>query len=174
MKVFLVLGIVLSVIGGSFLAWLYLRRAKVSRQIAAARHWPEATAVVDVADYSGFTAYFFGTRLAKWQPMFKYRFQAGGQTFTGDRIIFGNVQEGNAQPVRKLIAPYAPGQWIKIRYNPYDPRESVVELRHPPQPWFGLTVISLMTAFGLVMMVLGAAGVGPDVGGGRSSSSSRR
>lgn len=174
MPVLAVIGLLFLLIGGSFFAFYYLNQRKVAKRIAAAQHWPEATAVVDVARVDGFTIRGIGTRVSQYRPVFSYRFQVGGQTFTGERVIFGLVKENSAAPVRKLLEPYQPGQWIKVRYNPYDPRDSVVELRQSKQQRYGFAISGIFAAIGLVLIVLGVAGVGAKVGGGGKASSYSR
>lgn len=174
---FVFLALFVTLLGAGLLFWSLRGRKQSGGQVAAARHWPEATAVVDSAEVR--TNNLWGLRIlsgrymAMHEPILNYRFQVAGQTYHGNRLSFGYVRTSYAHQARKLLAPYLPGSWIKIRYNPHDPRDNVVEVRETSNQKWGVIVGGLLTAFGLVMLIMTATGVIKDDGRPSSGGSYR-
>lgn len=115
-------GVIFSLIGIGMVWWGLRNYLRGRAQVAAAQRWPEATAIVEAADIVSNRSGCF--------PRIRYRFQAGGQTFTGHRLQFDTVITRFMRTAKARLAPYQPGRAITIRFDPARPQDNVVEPRN--------------------------------------------
>jgi hypothetical protein len=161
----LFLGIFLLAVGIGF--FFYYRRVgrDTTGQIAAARSWQEATAVVDMAEATnrlqGSLAgdLLLGPSFSNYPRLYiRYRFQVGGRTYQGTRFSFGPTDTSWGQ-AKRFRAAYTPGKWIKIRYNPANPSDCVVEPRLLSSVTPALIITPIVALMGVGIIVAALAGL---------------
>jgi len=155
-------GAVLFLALGGFILW---RRqtwvAKVRGQIAAAQRWPEANARVDATGTEPDTS-VLGTLLSlvgggnfRYPSMtIAYRFEVDGQIYQGNRLAFGKL-DAHPRQARETLARYPKGGVIRIRYNPQDPRDNVVEPRELLNAKADWVIGPMVMGLGVIFMILG-------------------
>lgn len=177
----LVGGLFFLLLGTGMSVWGWRGYLEQRRGMAAARTWREATAVVDsvgihtierrtlgllfmLTQGRTILMYLFDPKGPRhsgantYEPQVRYRFQANGQTYHGSRIAFGTLKRNFIIEAKRLIAPYTPGQWVKVRYNPYDPRDCVIEAKAYGS-YLGIAIIGVFALlFGLMFFFLIATG----------------
>jgi hypothetical protein len=151
------LGIFIALIGVFLLVWSLKGGGQAKKDIAAALAWPEATAVVVAHDVETHRQ-FAGRNVYSCEPKLRYRFQVGGTEYDGDRLRFGYVRTNTDHQARQLMAPYPLGSWIRIRFNPYNPAESVVELKQSTNQTWSVVVGAILIALGLGLTAAAASG----------------
>jgi hypothetical protein len=135
------------------LAWgayfLQLHR-RAALQAERAGSWPTARGrilesridVDESEDEEGGTTQWF-------TPRIRYRYEAGGQPYEGDRIRFGAMRTADRRKAEAWAAPYPAGAEAEVRHNPFDPADAVLETGKPAGT-------HLMTSLvGLVFIALG-------------------
>ena len=125
------LGLFLMGIAVYFFWATYRERAANRRRIAEAQRWPEANARVDSSEVKRRLNVFQSLLIAYSRfptIIVAYRFQVGDQIYHGNRVAFGTVTTSWATALA-LQAAYPAGSVIRIRYNPANPRDNVIELR---------------------------------------------
>jgi Protein of unknown function (DUF3592) len=77
----------------------------------------------------GSTMYRTSGRSTYYRPDLAYSYEVGGGHFEGKRTRFGMSRRWSKDRTRweTLIAPYAVGQTVQVRYDPRKPGESVLE-----------------------------------------------
>jgi uncharacterized protein DUF3592 len=55
-----------------------------------------------------------------------YRYEVGGQTFTGTRLRYNNVSSSNESAANDIVNAHPVGATVKVYYNPGDPQESLL------------------------------------------------
>ncbi|WP_339915340.1 DUF3592 domain-containing protein [uncultured Brevundimonas sp.] len=131
-------------------AWVYYRLA-LGRSETAAR-WPTVAGTItasryqespaDSADGDGHVHYFANVA---------YRYVVGGKTFNCERIAFHGIDpHTRLLEVQTIVDRYPTGAVVRVRYNPDDPGEAVLEVRRPSR----MTPL-ILTAAGLVLLVAG-------------------
>jgi hypothetical protein len=146
----LAIGLFFNLLGAGIFWWSFRKWSTGRSQAAAAQYWPEAAAVVEAANIKSTSEACY--------PWIRYRFQIGGQTFNGDRLAFGMVVTRFMSKARASLAPYPPGSSIRVRYNPHDPRDNVVEPRFAGAgSAFAMMIVGVITFFlGIVFYLVGA------------------
>ena len=84
---------------------------------------------------------------------FTYTYKIGDEVFTGRRILFGSdIVFGLPNPARTWRGQhYLPGSEVRVRYNPRNPRDSVLQTGVSPGTYVLAAVASLMLILGLVV-----------------------
>lgn len=145
--------------------FIFLRRqrwlATVRQQVAAAQHWPEANARVDSTE-----AYrkpsvvdilnLFGQNVGMGMPtmMIAYRFDVGGEIYHGNRLAFGKLETA-PRHARQTLERYPKGAVIRIRYNPQDPRDNVVEPRELVNAKADWVIGPMVMGLGAILFLIG-------------------
>lgn len=144
--------IVLVLGGAGTLALLHFRSAGPAR---AARQWPVAPGLM------------IATRVddpvpgvsSGWRPLVHYRYRVGEQDYEGVQLRPGPAPAtaSSREAAYAMIAPFAPGAQVPVRYNPYRPEESVLDVRSGPP----LLLIGAggLAAVGLLLAVVVAGGM---------------
>ena len=67
-----------------------------------------------------------GTHTHMWHSQVRYRYTVNGQLYTGNRLrAFGYNHSSEAESLKEL-APFAPGQPVRVYYDPVKPEVSVL------------------------------------------------
>jgi hypothetical protein len=98
-----------------------------------------------------------GDAKLRYQLRVRYRYAAGGQEFTGDRLSFFGV---NAQhSTRTLAAAHrnriSRGNEIDVWYDPADPSRAVNDRRIPSMFWFAFALGVIFLFGGALPLLLG-------------------
>lgn len=101
-----------------------------------------------------------------YTPQIQYEYAAGGRTYSGDRVSFGQSGSSGSQGfAQQVVDRYPLGREVSVHYNPSAPDESVLEAGLPG-------VVFLPIVVGLVLLLIGGAVAAANVGG--TSSRSKR
>jgi hypothetical protein len=139
--------------GGFLFPWMIWSHGRVDAMLA----WPAIEAKIVAADT---TAVYRRGMSVRYRHKLTYRFVVSGQTYTGDRVSYGNTppQWLSETEARKALPRI--GSTIMIRYNPRQPDDNVIHVLRTPEGdeqmlrWLagGLGAIGA-----LVVLVAGAA-----------------
>ena len=120
------LGIFVLLIGVAMAVYGWLGHSKALALRQSAGRWAIAPGTVLATDVRvvrrGGAAY--------WVPLVHYRFAVGDRHYEGERLRFGFIGTQTRAAAQKMVAGYAPGSTNMLRYDPQDPRESVLEPDH--------------------------------------------
>ncbi|HEX8642325.1 MAG TPA: DUF3592 domain-containing protein [Allosphingosinicella sp.] len=138
----------LALAGAVVLAVLHFRQAGPAK---AARHWPVAPGVmvatrVDDPAPGG---------AMRWHPLVHYRYRVGEQDYEGVQLRPGGATATSRHEAEAMVARYAPGAQVGVRFNPYRPEESALEV--PPSNPLLLIGAGALALLGLVPFALIAA-----------------
>ena len=88
-----------------------------------------------------------GRSRGNYRPDIEYQYCFNGKTFKNDKIYF--FEAGLSKTAsQSFVCKYAPGNYIKVFYNPNNPSESVLE---PKLSWRGYALVFIGVAmFALV------------------------
>jgi len=84
-----------------------------------------------------------------YNPAVRYSYSVAGQALEGSRIRFANMRKSSRAKAEAILAPYAEGSTVMVRYNPEKPKESVLETQKPGPLYL------VMAAFGLLFIIFG-------------------
>jgi len=145
------LGIFVALIGlvGALWAGLAWRRALALTE--AALRWLDAPGKVTAASAElrgGGSA----SRSTYYAPLIRYTYVVNGREREGSRLRFGLTTARSRAAAEKLLAPYPVGAAIKVRYDPENPDQSVLE---PGRTSSNL----LIAAIACVLLLLGGAAI---------------
>jgi Protein of unknown function (DUF3592) len=109
------------VVGLALVALYFVERRKALRS----ERWPTASATI-------VSSVILGRRSNKgsamYEPSVTYRYEVGGQTFTGTRIGWGGTASSSSQTwADKVVGQFPQGAVLPVRYDPADPAESVLD-----------------------------------------------
>jgi hypothetical protein len=119
--VVLVVAGVLAMVGGAFL-FLGMRSVKAARASAL---WPSVPGKVTSSQLmTG------GTRSKPWyNAQVTYIFAVNGQSFTGEKVFFGNSRSNFPGKPQAVVDRYREGTEVNVFYNPQQPQQAVLERR---------------------------------------------
>ncbi|HEX8364194.1 MAG TPA: DUF3592 domain-containing protein [Allosphingosinicella sp.] len=120
------LGIFVLLLGLAAAAYGWLGHSKALALRQAAGRWAIAPATILATDVR--VTRRAGT--AYWVPLVHYRFAVGDRQYEGERLRFGFIGTQTRAAAQRMVAAYAPGSTKMLRYDPRDPRESVLEPDH--------------------------------------------
>ena len=97
--------------------------------------WPTVSGIVTRSRVEskklrmGSTMYRTGSKATYYRPDIAYTYDVNGSHFEGKRTRFGTPPGWDKDRARseQLIAPYAAGQAVQVRYDPRRPGESVLQ-----------------------------------------------
>ena len=104
----------------------------------AAASWPQVPGVIEVSEVTA-KPHFKNNLM--YQPVIRYRYNAPGGPYTGEKIANTGKLYTKEKEARKITARYSVGGTVMVRYNPVDPSEAVLERGAPCGIWlvcFGL------------------------------------
>ena len=88
-----------------------------------ARHWPQATAVVQLAELVG------GTGLSYWCPHIQYTFKVHDQSYTGNHNTIGTESCYRYRaPAESYLATHPVGSQVHVFYDPNNPNVSALRV----------------------------------------------
>ncbi len=116
-----------------------------------ARSWGETQARVIRAVVRDKTHGYGKYKAVKAVPYIDYEYQAGGRSYRGSRVRFGVVEFNLTSSAQALVDRYPEGGIIRIRYDPANPVESVIEPVANAQTGMkvALVICWLLLAFGV-------------------------
>jgi hypothetical protein len=85
--------------------------------------------------------------------MIAYRFEVGGHIYQGNRLAFGRLKAPWAY-ARQVLGRYPKGSVMRIRYNPQDPRDNVVEPRELAPSLFHAIIGPMVMGLGAILVVI--------------------
>ena len=119
----LVLGVsaLLMLLGGGLL----FMGISAKRTAGASRAWPSAPGtIISSQVLAG------GGGKSRWyKAQVTYTFAANGQTYTGERVMFGDARSSSMAKEERVVAQYVQGAPVEVFYNPQQPQEAVLERR---------------------------------------------
>ncbi len=89
-----------------------------------------------------------GDESTTYRPYLEYRFEAGGQTYTGDRYRYGLPVNG-LRTARRIVKAHPVGSQLEIWYAPENPNHSVVNNQLNGQDAFMVMFLVPFNAIGL-------------------------
>jgi hypothetical protein len=150
------LGIFVALVGliGGVLSGLGHIRARARSQAAACWLTAPGTMIEAGAVRGG------SSRNSYYSPAVRYTYEVNGRIRQGTRLRFGMVSARSRGGAEKMLAPYPVGGAIRVRYNPDNPDESVLE---PARVGRNLLVAPILCGFifvgGAAIIVLAVQGV---------------
>lgn len=134
------------ILGG--IAWsLYFVRLhrRAVAQAQAALSWPSASgtitqSTIDVEESDDGE----GTITQWFTPTVLYSYEAGGRAHQGRRIRFGSLRTADRRKAETWAAPYPAGAAIKVRYNPADAADCVLETAKPAGTYLVTSLVGLV------------------------------
>ena len=112
---------VFALFGMFMFPWMIWSRGRVEDMLK----WPTAKAEIIAADTKWVYRKNEGTR---YQHKLSYRFLVSNQSFVGDRVSYGGTPpEWRSEAEARRALP-ALGSSVRIRYNPNDPSDTVINV----------------------------------------------
>lgn len=106
-------------LGGGML-FLGLRGMRAAR---ASHGWPSEPGTVISSEL--ITS---GGRKSRWyHAQVTYTFVVNGQSYTGDKVVFGDPRSSSMAKQQRAVDRYTPGAHVEVFYNPQQPQEAVLE-----------------------------------------------
>ena len=95
-------------------------------------------------------------RWSTYETVVAYRYRAGDQGYTGDRLNFDvGLPRYSRQQVEEALQPYPRGATVTVYYDPARPAVATLE-RHPPRGQAGSCLLKAMVgAASVFFMVIG-------------------
>ena len=119
--VVLALSGIMGLLGAVFL-FLGMRSVNAAR---ASRAWPSVRGKVTSSQLmrgGSRSRPFYSAHVA-------YTFDVNGQSYSGDKVSFGNPRSNSSGKQQAIVDRYREGQEVEVFYNPAQPREAVLERR---------------------------------------------
>ncbi|HEX5183369.1 MAG TPA: DUF3592 domain-containing protein [Allosphingosinicella sp.] len=85
-----------------------------------------------------------------YNPAVAYAYKVADRKLEGKRLRFGNARSTIRKRAEAMLAPYAVGATVSVRYNPEKPEECVLESHAPA------ATALILAAAGIPILVLGA------------------
>ena len=119
------LGIFVALIGLVGALWAGLAHRRASALVEAAQRWRDAPGkvVASQVDRRGGAS----ARNAYYAALVSYTYVVNGRERAGSRLRFGTARARSRAAAEKLLAPYPAGVEVKVRYDPDNPDQSVLE-----------------------------------------------
>ncbi|MBN9419925.1 hypothetical protein ABS71_17155 [bacterium SCN 62-11] len=89
-----------------------------------------------------------GDDSTSYQPYLRYRFEAGGSSYTGERYRYG-LPESNRKLARAIVQAHPVGSTMEVYYAPENPSESVVDPQLSGRDGFVVLFLMPFNAIGL-------------------------
>lgn len=116
-------------------------------------NWPVAEGLVASSAVREHFYFDQGSHLSRssFEPMVEYVYAVSGREYGGTQVSYGPPMKSRAD-AEEAIAHFAPGSSLKIRYNPDNPGEEVIE---PTIPQSGC-----LRGAGIAFLLLGLLSLG--------------
>ena len=120
-------------VGLAVIAGVWFFHFQSAKKAANSASWPTAQGTVQASSVrENLETDSEGDNERAYYPNVHYAYSVAGESFTGDRIVFGGksrfTRETDAQAV---CARYPQGGSVAVRYNPAKPDEAVLESKKP-------------------------------------------
>lgn len=145
----LVLGLVaMFVLLGGGLLFVGIRSMRAA---SASRAWSSAQGTITSSQLmTG------GQRNSRWyKPQITYTYTANGQTYTGEKVFFGDARSSSMAKEQKMVDRYKQGAQVEVFYNPQQPQEAVLERRTGGTNMVYLILGSVVFLLGVFVAVMG-------------------
>ncbi|MBX3166455.1 MAG: DUF3592 domain-containing protein [Candidatus Eremiobacteraeota bacterium] len=93
-----------------------------------------------------------GDDSTSYQPYLKYRFEAGGKIYTGDRYRYGLPGNGR-RAAQAMVKAHPIGSTLEVYYAPEDPNQSVVDNQLGGRDAFIIMFLMPFNAIGLGFLI---------------------
>jgi hypothetical protein len=154
------LGIFVALIGlvGALWAGLAWRRARAL--VEAAQRWLDAPGNMVAASAERRVGGSSSARNSYYAPLVRYTYVVNGREREGSRFRFGLTTARTRGGAEKMLAPYPVGAAIKVRYDPENPDQSVLEPgKAGSNLLFAAIACFLLLLGGAAIIVMAAKGV---------------
>ena len=152
------LGIFVALIGLVGMLWGGLAHRSARAAVAAAERWPSAPGKILATEpqrrggSSGRNQYYV--------PLVRYSYVVNGREREGSRLRFGYTSARSRGGAEAMLAPYPVGAEVKVRYDPDNPDQSVLE---PGKTSANMLFLAIACAFlflgGAAIVVMAVRGV---------------
>jgi len=113
----------------------------------ASRRWPQAEGTIVVSDLQrskddegGYT----------YRPEVSYRYNVAGQELVGNRVRFGDQMALSwSAPAVRVVRQYKVDTHVRVRYDPNDPQESVLETGINGMVFAGIAISAAFLILGI-------------------------
>lgn len=95
---------------------------------------------------------YHGRHGTDYMPVVRYRFEAAGVPFEGDRIWIGPRQRSSKEAARRTLESYRRSATVMVSYDPSDPTDCVLERRIGA--WFQVTMMFVLSSLVLIFTLL--------------------
>ena len=128
-----------------------LMTIRQARQTIAARRWPTAAGRVLKAETREEWIPRTGTTV--YRPAIAYEYEVAGRRYTGDRLLFGDVDSVNRLDVEAIVSRYPVGSAVTVAYQPGRPEVATIDTR---LDWIslGLRALAMLVCLGLALFLL--------------------
>jgi hypothetical protein len=150
------IGSAIVLLGIASIVWFLRLHRRAVIQAKAAQGWPTVSgeilesriAVEESTDSDGNTGH-------SYHPVLRYRYAVGGREFEGKRLRFGVDRSGSEGTIKAWLMPYREGARPKVRYNPVDPADCVLEAVRPTAAYIVAAALvgGILILIGTVMAV---------------------
>lgn len=101
------------------------------RKALACKNWPSVSgdllsAELRLVVYQGVDGQSISDQASALVVDFRYRYEVGGEVYTGERVTFSDGVNKRPGAVRKLQQRYAGKERVTVFYNPQKPKEAVL------------------------------------------------
>lgn len=78
----------------------------------------------------------------------RYEFEVNGETYTGNRVGYGDYVSSDSMHVINILKKYPKGKDVTVYYNPDNPKNNLLEPGIKLQTWF-------LPVFGIIFLGIG-------------------
>lgn len=123
----------LYLVGLAVIAGVWFFHFRSARKAASSANWPTAQGTIQASSVrENLETDSEGDNERAFYPNVHYAWSAGGQSYTGDRIVFGGKSRFTRESDAKAVCDrYPQGSQVAVRYNPANPQEAVLESKKP-------------------------------------------
>ncbi len=126
---------------------------RAKRTAGASRAWPSAQGTIVSSQLLA-----SGRGKSRWyKAQVSYTFAANGQSYTGERVMFGDARSSSMAKEQGVVDRYKQGAAVEVFYNPQQPQDAVLERRTSGTTLTYLilgTVVFILAVFVAVMGLL--------------------
>jgi hypothetical protein len=154
------LGIFIALVGAIGALWSGLAHRRARALVDAAARWPDAPGKVVGTDVEQRGSSSTTTGSTYYVPLVRYTYVVNGREREGSRLRFGLTTARTRRGAEAMLAPYPAGTAVKVRYDPDNPDQSVLE---PGKTGSNLLIASiacfLLLLGGAAIIVMAVQGV---------------
>ncbi|HNY25832.1 MAG TPA: DUF3592 domain-containing protein [Candidatus Sumerlaeota bacterium] len=102
----------------------------------ASAQWPTAQGTITESSLERRSSGSGNRRSTSFYANVRYAFSVDGQTFTGNRVAYGDYGSSFSSHAQGLVDRYPKGRNVTVSYMPGNPTESLLEPGAKTQVWF--------------------------------------